>query len=63
MTEVRFHDLRHTYVSLAAAAGVGPGEIAALVGHSDGGALVMRRYRHLFPGALERAAAQLEAYL
>jgi integrase len=61
--EMHFHDLRHTYVSLAAAAGIGPGEIAALVGHADGGALVMRRYRHLFPGALERAAAQLEASL
>jgi integrase len=63
LPEAHFHDLRHTHVSLAAAAGVGPGEIAAMVGHDDGGVLVMRRYRHLFPDALERSAAQLEAYL
>lgn len=63
LPEMHFHDLRHTAVSLMAAAGVGAGEIAALVGHDDGGVLVMRRYRHLFPDALSRAAAQLEAYL
>ena len=63
LPDMHFHDLRHTAVSLMAAAGVGPGEIAALVGHDDGGVLVMRRYRHLFPDALARSAEQLEAYL
>lgn len=63
LAAMHFHDLRHTYVSLMAAAGVGAGEIAAMVGHDDGGVLVMRRYRHLFPDALSRSAEKLEAYL
>lgn len=63
LEEAHFHDLRHTFVSLMAAAGVGPGEIAAFVGHDDGGVLVMRRYRHLFPDALTHSAERLEAYV
>lgn len=55
-----FHDLRHGHISLMAAAGVHPTVIAALVGHNDGGALVMRRYRHLFPAEAGRAAAAFD---
>jgi hypothetical protein len=46
-----------------AAAGVGAGEIAAPVGHADGGVLVMRPYRNLFPGSLTSAANRLEAHM
>jgi integrase len=61
--EMHFHDLRHTFVSLMAAAGVMPGTVAALVGHKDGGVLVQRRYQHLFPSAQAHAAGALDAFL
>jgi integrase len=56
-----FHDLRHTYASLMVAAGVSAQVIADQLGHSD--ALVLQRYGHLYPGASERAALALDAYL
>ena len=55
-----FHDLRHSFVSLMAAAGVHVSVIAAMVGHRDGGALLLRRYRHLFPHEQKAAAAAFE---
>ncbi|HSS55851.1 MAG TPA: site-specific integrase [Gaiellales bacterium] len=58
-----FHDLRHGHVSLMAAAGVHPTTIAHLVGHSDDGALLMRRYRHLFPDEAGRAVAAFEQHV
>ena len=58
-----FHDLRHGHVSLMAAAGVHPTVIAKLVGHNDGGALLMRRYRHLFPDETGRAAAAFDQHI
>jgi integrase len=57
---VVFHDLRHTFVSLMALAGVHVSVIAAMVGHKDGGALLLRRYRHLFPHEQKAAAAAFE---
>jgi hypothetical protein len=46
-----------------AAAGVMPQAVAAMVGHDDGGVLVMRRYGHLFPTAQAQAAGALDAFL
>jgi integrase len=57
-----FHDLRHTYASLMVAAGVSAQVIADQLGHSDA-RLVLQRYGHLYPGASERAALALDAYL
>ena len=34
-----------------------------MVGHNDGGVLVMRRYGHLFPNALQAAAQSLDRLL
>jgi hypothetical protein len=34
--------------------------IASMVGHKDGGALILRRYRHLFPDEQKQAAAAFE---
>jgi hypothetical protein len=34
--------------------------IAAMVGHKDGGALLLRRYRHLFPVEQQDAAQAFE---
>jgi integrase len=55
-----FHDLRHGYVSLMAQAGVHPTVIASLVGQADGGALLMRRYRHLYPSETRLAVAAFD---
>jgi integrase len=49
------HDLRHTAISLMARAGLKAELIADRVGHNDGGALIYRRYRHLFPSELRDA--------
>jgi hypothetical protein len=35
--------------------------IAEQMGHADGGALVLRRYGHLYKGARKQAALALEA--
>jgi integrase len=43
-----FHDLRATFASLLVAAGVHPRQAAELMGHSDGGALFLRRYGWLY---------------
>jgi integrase len=52
------HDLRHTAISLMARSGMRPEQIAARVGHKDGGALILNRYRHLFPDEMrERLVA------
>ncbi len=61
--EVTFHDLRHTGASLMIAAGCHVKVIAEQMGHSDGGALVLRRYGHLYKGARAQAAAALEAHV
>lgn len=53
------HDLRHTAISSMAAGGMRPEVIAKRVGHSDGGKLILERYRHLFP---DEMGLQLAAY-
>jgi hypothetical protein len=57
---VTFHDLRHTAISLMASAGWRLEHIARQVGHIDGGALILRRYRHLFEGEMDMQVALLE---
>jgi integrase len=47
MPELTFRDLRHTGASLMIAAGCHVKVIAEQMGHSDGGALVLRLYGHL----------------
>jgi hypothetical protein len=37
--------------------------IAERMGHSDGGALVLRRYGHLYKGAGRQAAIALESHV
>lgn len=59
--EFHFHWLRHTAISLMARAGMAPEVIAERVGHSDGGALIYKRYRHLFPSEVQKAVSRLDA--
>lgn len=47
---LRFHDLRHTFVSLCAAAGIDLGEISKRAGHSST-AFTQDHYRHLYDHA------------
>ena len=58
-----FHDLRHTGASLMIAAGCHVKVIAEQMGHADGGALVLRRYGHLYKGARRQAALALEEHV
>ena len=63
VSDFRFHWLRHTAISLMARAGMRPELIAQRVGHTDGGALVYRRYRHLYSREIKDAVSALDAYL
>jgi len=51
--------LRHSAVSLWAAAGATPNEVAGRAGHTSV-SVVLDRYRYLFPAEIERTTAQLE---
>jgi len=61
--DLTFHDLRHTGASLMIAAGCHVRVIAEQMGHSDGGGLVLKRYGHLYKGALRQAAIALETHV
>ncbi len=56
-----FHLLRHTAGSLMALAGLDPAVASERLGHSDGGALFLRTYRHLYEGEKRDQAAKLDA--
>jgi len=56
-----FHLLRHSAGSLMASFGVDPASAAERLGHSDGGALFLQRYRHLYEGEKRAHAARLGA--
>jgi integrase len=63
----RFHWLRHTAGSLMASLGMDPATAAERLGHTDGGALFLRTYRHLYEDERRRQAdlfgARLQARL
>ena len=61
--ELTFHDLRHTGASLMIASGCHVKVIAEQMGHADGGALVLKRYGHLYKGARRQAAIALESHV
>ncbi len=58
-----FHWLRHTAGSLMALAGLDPAVAAERMGHTDGGALFLRTYRHLYEGEKRVQAQRLEAHV
>ena len=58
-----FHWLRHTAGSLMAAAGLDPAVASERMGHTDGGALFLKTYRHLYEGEKRIQAARLEAHV
>lgn len=57
---IHVHTLRHSAASFLAAEGVPASDIAAQLGHADGGALALRVYVHPLAEGLTRAAAHLD---
>jgi integrase len=57
---IHVHTLRHSAASFLAAEGVPAGDIAAQLGHADGGALALRVYVHPLEENKRRAAAHLD---
>lgn len=55
-----FHLLRHTAASLMALPGMDAAAAAERLEHSDGGALFLQRYRHLYEGEKRTQANRLE---
>jgi integrase-like protein len=55
MADVRLHDLRHAFASVAAASGMGLPIIGKMLGHSQ--AATTARYAHLAPDPVKIAAA------
>ncbi len=60
---VHVHTLRHSAASLLAAAGVPASDIAAQLGHTDGGQLALRVYVHPLEENKRRAAAILDGII
>jgi integrase len=58
-----FHFLRHTAGSLMALAGIDPPHAAERMEHSDGGALFLRTYRHLYEAEKREQADKLDALI
>lgn len=56
----RLHASRHTAASRLIAMGVTPAEVAAWLGHSDGGELVLKTYAHVHKEELHAVAAALD---
>jgi integrase len=56
-----FHLLRHTACSLMALAGIDPAVASERAGQTDGGALFLRKYRHLYESEKRTQALRLEA--
>jgi integrase len=59
---IGLHEARHTFASLAIAAGVNAKALATFMGHSSI-TITLDRYGHLMPGNEEQAAGLLDAYL
>ncbi len=55
-----FHSFRHYFASRALMAGLGVQEVATLLGHNDGGVLVLRTYGHICGDHLRQAVAGLK---
>jgi integrase len=59
---IRLHDLRHTWASLALAAGVHPKVVSERLGHTSV-SFTIDRYQHVMPGLQEDAAAKVAALI
>jgi integrase len=62
LTRLGFHEARHTYASIAIAAGLNPKTLSTYMGHSTI-TITFDRYGHLMPGSEDEARALLDSYL
>jgi integrase len=62
LTRLGFHEPRHTYASIAIAAGLNPKTLSTYMGHSTI-TITFDRYGHLMPGSEDEARALLDSYL
>jgi integrase len=56
------HGCRHSFASIAIAAGVNIGTVSAALGHASV-KITWDRYHHLMPGTMEQAAELIQAYM
>jgi integrase len=59
---IRFHDLRHSYASIALARGIHPKVVQEAMGHSTI-AVTMDTYSHVLPSLQREAAREMGAAL
>ena len=59
LPELRFHDLRHTFISHMLMVGYEPIEVATIVGHTS--TRMQNLYGHFIPGKIEEPLARLRA--
>jgi integrase len=62
LTPIGLHEARHTFASMAIAAGVNAKALTEYMGHASI-ETTFDRYGHLMPGNHEQAAALFDAYL
>jgi integrase len=62
LKRITLHECRHTFASIAIAAGVNIGTVSAALGHASV-TITWDRYHHLMPGTMDQAASLIQAYV
>ena len=62
LDRITLHECRHTFASIAIAAGVNIGTVSAALGHASV-TITWDRYHHLMPGTMEQAAGLIQTYI
>jgi integrase len=62
LERITLHECRHTFASIAIAAGVNIGTVSAALGHASV-TITWDRYHHLMPGTMDEAASLIQAYV
>jgi integrase len=62
LPRIRFHDVRHTYATLALQAGIPAKIVSERLGHKNIG-ITLDTYSHVTPGMQEEAAAKVAALI
>ena len=62
LTQIRLHDLRHSYATAALASGVPVKVVSQRIGHADVG-VTLKVYAHVLPGDDEDAALRADSLL
>jgi integrase len=62
LERLTLHDCRHTFASIAIAAGVNIGTVSAALGHASV-TITWDRYHHLMPGTMEQAGELIQSYI